>query len=192
MIPLFRSVGQARLLSILFDRSREPLTISQIARMTEIPHATVHREVTRLVNHGMLKISTVGRTRLVEANWELPWASALSELVAQTVGLPAVIGQALSKLPGVEEAYIFGSWAARYVGEPGPQPGDIDVLVVGDVDLDGVQAAIKPAEQLAGVYINATAVPRSQWADGLDPFVSTILERPVVSVPLSTPVPSPR
>lgn len=190
MIPLFRSEAQARLLAVLFDRSREPLTMRQLAHMTTTPHPTVHREVTRLAEHGLLTITAVGRTRLVQANWDLPWAGALAELVAQTVGLPAVIGQALTNLRSIEEAYIFGSWAARYLGEPGPPPNDIDVLVIGDVDLDQVRSALKPAEKIAGVYINPTAVPRSQWTNEADPFVATILGRPKVTVPLSTSVPS--
>ena len=30
------------------------------------------------------------------------------------------------------DIFIFGSWAARYRGEPGPPPNDIDVAVVSD------------------------------------------------------------
>ncbi len=190
MIPLFRSEAQARLLAVLFDRTREPITVRQLAHMTKTPLPTVHREVTRLAEHGMLTIRTAGRTRLVQANWDLPWAGALAELIAQTVGLPAVIGQALATVPTVEEAYIFGSWAARYLGEPGPPPNDIDVLVIGDVSLDQARAALKPAEEIAGVYINPTAIPCSQWTNEADPFVATILDRPKVTVPLSTSVPS--
>jgi hypothetical protein len=184
MIPLFRSDGQAQLLAVLFDRARQPLTIRQLAHLTDIPLPTVHREITRLAHHGMVNVSTVGRTRLVEANWDLPWAHALAELVAQTVGLPAVIGSALTAVPGVEAAHIFGSWAARYHGETGPPPGDIDVLVIGDVDLDRVRVALKPAEKTAGVYINATATTSAQWTDASDAFASTVRDRPSVPVPL--------
>jgi predicted nucleotidyltransferase len=31
------------------------------------------------------------------------------------------------------ELAVFGSWAARYRGERGPVPGDVDLLVVGTV-----------------------------------------------------------
>lgn len=33
-------------------------------------------------------------------------------------------------MPGIESAYIYGSWARRYAGEPGGQPQDIDVTVL--------------------------------------------------------------
>lgn len=189
IIPLFRSDGQARLLSVLFDRSQAPLTIRELADRTQVPHQTVHREVARLADHGMVTITTVGRTRLVSADWALPWAGALADLVAMTVGLPAALGRALAPLTGLEEALIFGSWAARFVGEDGPPPGDIDVLVIGSVDLDEARNAVAPTEQIAGVYINVTSIPRSQWNDVNDPFVATVLERPTVPIPTMAQVP---
>ena len=43
--------------------------------------------------------------------------------------------------------YIFGSLAARYLGDPGETPHDIDVLVVGDkVSRLQVSAAAQRAE----------------------------------------------
>ncbi len=37
-------------------------------------------------------------------------------------------------LEGVVQVVIFGSWAARYEGERGLPPNDVDVLVVGAPD----------------------------------------------------------
>lgn len=54
-------------------------------------------------------------------------------------GPPARIRAALATIPGVQRAAIFGSWAERWQGTPGSVPGDIDVLVVGDVDHDAGQ-----------------------------------------------------
>jgi len=31
----------------------------------------------------------------------------------------------------IDEAHNYGSWATRYVGEPGTEPQDIDLLVIG-------------------------------------------------------------
>lgn len=36
----------------------------------------------------------------------------------------------------MREVWIYGSWAARYAQQPGPVPGDSDVLVVGTADAD--------------------------------------------------------
>jgi len=68
-------------------------------------------------------------------------------MLAQTVGIPGRLGAALSGLAGMEEAFVFGSWAARYLGEPGPAPKDIDVLVVGEAPLRSVRQACSDVER---------------------------------------------
>lgn len=184
LIPLFRSDGQARLLAVLFDAGRSALSIGDLARAAKVPVPTVSREVMRLSEHNLVHVETVGRTRLVSANWSLPWARTLADLLAQTVGLPSVVARALESVAGVEEAYIFGSWAAREAGESGPPPQDIDLLVVGDASLDDLREPLTPAEELAGLYINPTPIPRAQWESDDDPFVQTVKGRPMVPVPL--------
>ena len=45
-----------------------------------------------------------------------------------------VLSQLLACVPGINAAYIYGSWAARYHHEPGGPPNDLDVLVIGAAD----------------------------------------------------------
>ena len=50
-------------------------------------------------------------------------------------------------VPGVAEAYVYGSWAARYRGQAGDVPRDVDVLVIGDADEDDLYEAARAAER---------------------------------------------
>lgn len=59
-------------------------------------------------------------------------AGPLAELLAVTYGPTAVLGEILAYVPGVNEAYLYGSWAARYRGHRGDVPRDVDVLAVGN------------------------------------------------------------
>jgi hypothetical protein len=43
-------------------------------------------------------------------------------LLALIHGPTALLGHLLADLPGVEQASVYGSWAARYLGEAGPIP----------------------------------------------------------------------
>ena len=96
------------------------------------PHAVVHKEVSRLVDAGILVDSRRGRSRFVRANPDYRLLRPLTELVAGTYGpVPVITELVRSECSGVEEAYIYGSWAARYDGDPGATPADVDVLVVG-------------------------------------------------------------
>lgn len=85
-------------------------------------------------------------------------------------------------MPGIEEAYVFGSWARRYLGEPGPAPREIDVLVIGDADQDRVYAACQAAEGRLGAEVDATILSRAEWEDAEVGFVPAIRAEPRVRV----------
>ncbi len=54
----------------------------------------------------------------------------MADLLAVTFGPAAVLRAALAKIRGIERAFIYGSWAARYAQRSGPVPDDIDLLVM--------------------------------------------------------------
>jgi hypothetical protein len=47
-----------------------------------------------------------------------------------------VLAEELGGVEGIDSAYLFGSWAARYAGEAGRPPADLDVPVIGATDRD--------------------------------------------------------
>lgn len=65
----------------------------------------------------------------MRANTAHPAAAALTQLLQLTFGPRVVIAEEFA-MPGAERVVIFGSWAARYAGQAGPPPHDIDVLVL--------------------------------------------------------------
>src|SRR5207248_2739379 len=65
--------------------------------------------------------------RLIRANPDSPYYPGLTDVLLKAFGPPAVIGTALARVPGIVDAVIFGSWAARYHEQHAPRPvGDID------------------------------------------------------------------
>jgi hypothetical protein len=90
----------------------------------------VSNEVRRLQGAGLVAVRTVGRSKFLRANMASPYFGPLVQLVLMSFGLPLIVSEELATLPGVDQAFIYGSWAARYVGEPGLAPNDIDVLLV--------------------------------------------------------------
>jgi len=77
---------------------------------------------------------------------------------------------------------LFGSWAARYLGQPGRAPNDIDVLVIGSPDRDAVDDAAERVERAIGMPVQATVRSRSQWTAEHDSFVREVKSRPLVVV----------
>ncbi len=183
LLPIFRSEQQLRLLGVLFDPGVVPLSVGELARRAGVAQATASRELARLEAHGIVTDELVGRTRLVRANRALPWAGDLQAILAKTVGIPAVLGRALSPLDGVAEAVVFGSWAARYHGQPGPPPADLDVAVIGVASKRDVRTVCLPLESVVGLEINVVIVTEDDWTNGAG-FASNIRSAPTVAIPL--------
>jgi DNA-binding transcriptional ArsR family regulator len=151
-------------LAALFDHHRAEFSISDLAHVTDVAIATASRDVERLEAHGIVRSRNVGRSRFVSANWELLWADALVTILAHTAGLPVRVGSGLRHVPGVESAYLYGSWAARNSGEIGPPPHDIDVLVIGTPSRDLLRKALRPLESATGLEINPVVVSEVEWS----------------------------
>lgn len=98
-----------------------------------------------------------------------------------TYGPASLVERALAGIAGIDEAYIHGSWAARYQGEPGGSPGDVDVLVVGRPSRGQVDAALAGLDERLGREVNVTFLTPERWR-GDDPFVDAVRARPLVEL----------
>jgi predicted nucleotidyltransferase len=183
LTPLFRSPSQGRILAaLLLGGQEEPLTISEVGRRARVPSSTAHRELDRLERYGLVTSQRFAQTRLVRPNERNPYLEDLRSLVTKAYGPAAVLGKLLARVEGIEAAYVFGSWAARLAGEAGPPPGDVDLLVVGDLDVDALEAAVREAETTLGREVQPTVVSRSEWEAARSPLLRTIKKRPLAPV----------
>lgn len=115
-------------------------------------------------------------------NQSHPIFSAVAEVLRYSCGPLAVLPEILTAIPGVEEAHVFGSWAARYTGEPGGDPNDIDVVAVGNPDRMKVYEAASEATTKLGRDVNIRAVTRADWDEPKDVFVRTVKAGPLVEI----------
>ena len=182
LLPVFRSSAQARLLAILLLRSDEEHTLTDLSRHTGAPLSTVHDEVARLVRAGILAERAVGRARLLRANGDNPAVRPLTELVALTFGPITVIEEEFADLPGVHKVILFGSWAERYLGAPGPPPRDVDVLVVGSTGRKALYAAADRAEKRLGRPVHPVLATPERFEANADPLLRQINGSPAITV----------
>lgn len=180
LLPLFRSRLQGDLLArvLLNDATH---TVSDLARGLHAPVATVQREVQRLQQAGILATSRVGRARLVAADEANPALAPLRQLVMIAFGPRQVVAEEFASV-GATAVSIFGSWAARYEGEQGPPPGDVDVLVLGQPDRDEVYDAADRAQARLGRPVNTTIVSDERWEATDEPFLQGLKQRPSLTV----------
>ena len=182
LAPMLRSDTQGRLLArVLSDPAREH-TLSELVEWTGSSMPTVQREVGRAERAGILSTRKVGPARVVRANERHPLYPAVRQLVLGTYGAPAVIAREFAGIEGADAVVLFGSWPARYLGDPGRVPNDVDVLVIGAPDHDEVDDAADRAERDIGLPVQATVRSRSGWRAEHESFIREVKSRPLVPV----------
>jgi len=182
LLPVLRSRHQADLLTMLLLHPDTEYTIAELTQRLSVPQSTVSGEVRRLADAGILAVRPVGRSRLVSANGGSRLVGPLTELLTLTYGPHVVIADEFAGLEDVVLVAIFGSWAARYEGQRGQPPNDVDVLVVGTPDRIAMYAAADRAQSRLGRPVNPAACPPDQWAHPTEPLIREIRSRPYVLV----------
>ena len=108
----------------------------------------------------------------------------LRDLLAKAFGPAPLLERELARVEGVAEAYIYGSWARRFHGEPGALPRDVDLLVVGPADPEEVYRAAQAVEQRLGLEINPIVVGDADWDHPLG-LLERVKNQPVVELAVS-------
>lgn len=192
LLPILRSQVAGDLLALLYLHPDQEYSLSDAAHMIHSSVNAVQHEASRLIEAGILHDRRHGNLRLIRAASESLLARPLTDLLAVTYGPLPVITELLTDVEGVEKAYIYGSWAARYRGEPGPIPADVDVLVVGSPALDDLDDAADKAQQRLRRPVSIRRLKPSTWHEPVtaDPFLLSVKTRPLVELALQEHRPS--
>ena len=181
VFPVFRSRLTVAVLARLYTGDDE-CSVAELAAAASTDTGTMTREVRRLEEAGVVRSRMVGRTKLVRADDEAPFYQSLRDLVVIVLGPAEVLGEELAGLDGMQAAAIFGSWAARASGEPGPAPADIDLLVIGRPDRDDLYDTVGRARARLGRDVNTVVLSKERWDADEDPFLAELRSRPMVAL----------
>ncbi len=187
LLPLLPSRATGALLALLYLHPDRDYSLAEAGALIGASPKVMHTEADRLVTAGLVCETRRGRARLLRAETGGPVSRALTDLLAVTYGPLPVLTDLLSEVAGVEQAYIYGSWAARYLGEPGPVPNDVDVLVIGTADADDLYDVARKAERRLEREVNVNLISPRYWEapDPADSFLKHVRERPLVKLELS-------
>ena len=184
LLPLFRSEGQGRLLARVYLGADRPAPIAALARELDLDAGGLTREADRLERAGLVRSDRIGRQRLLRPNDESPYHDHLHGLLMTAFGPATIIGPALRDVAGIDEAFIFGSWAARYLGVPGPAPADVDVMIVGTPSRLLVGRVLRPLSDRLGREVNETIVSAERWREATEGFIRQVKQSPLVHIDL--------
>lgn len=184
LLPILRSQVAGDLLALLYLHPEAEYSLTEAAAAIGANTNAVHYEAVKLSEGGLVKTRKRGNLRLIRAVTDSLLTRPLTDLLAVTYGPLPVLTDLIAPAEGVAEAYIYGSWAARYGGEPGPVPADVDVLVVGTPDLDDLDALAERAQVTLRRPVNIRRIRPETWnaSNPTDPFIKSVKSRPLVTV----------
>lgn len=139
---LFGKTRQA-VLAILFEQPDQTSYLREIARQTGISPGALQHELAQLQQADLIIRNQDGNRVTYRANTHHPIFAELQSIVQKTCGLPALIKDALTPHAAhIRFAAIYGSIAKGL----DHAHSDVDLLVVGNVSLEQILAAIIPVE----------------------------------------------
>jgi DNA-binding transcriptional ArsR family regulator len=184
LLPILRSQVAGDLLALLYLHPEDEYSVTEAAAAIGANTNAVHYEAVKLSEGGLVRTRKRGNLRLVRAVTDSLLTRPLTDLLAVTYGPLPILNDLIDGIESIVEAYIYGSWAARYRGEPGPVPADVDVLIVGTPDPDDLDGVAQRAQLTLHRPVNIRRVRPETWNanNPTDPFIKSVKSRPLVTI----------
>lgn len=176
---LFGSRVRARLLGWVFTHPGEQFSVRQLAAAVGEDPTQVSRELSRLQEIGIVLGRREGQQKFFSQDPACAIRAELEGLILKTVGAAGLIRAALKKIPGVELAFLYGSFAK---GTAGAQ-SDIDLMIIGALTLETLDAAMADVERSLGRSVNYVLYDRAEFEAkriGGEGFLADVLRGPVM------------
>jgi predicted nucleotidyltransferase len=179
---LISSKIRIELLKILALNPESTLNINELSRRTGFSLRGVEKELKNLLTGGILRREVSGNQHLYQLDQLCPIYQEIKAIITKTVGLTALVKQALISVEKkIERAFIYGSFASGDYGNE----SDVDLFVV--TELSGLKLAelLGEVQNEIGRSINVsqfTADEFNQRKEQNDHFLKRVLEGPKIHI----------
>ncbi len=153
-----RSKTRRKLLTYYFTNPGARLHLRELAATLAVDPSNLSKELSRLVHEGLFRTEMSGHQKYVMLDSHYPLLKEVRGIVTKTIGAPALLADALSSLPGIEEAYLYGSFARNQQDAA----SDIDVLIIGRPKAAALALAMNRLERQIGRSIEYTVLSQAE------------------------------
>jgi predicted nucleotidyltransferase len=153
-----RSQARQRLLTYYFTNPTARHHLRDLAARLSIDPSNLSKELRRLERDGLFGSEISGRQKYFHLNREYPLLPEVRSIVTKTIGAVALLAQCLKAVTGIEEAYVYGSFARNQQDTA----SDIDVLLIGSPKTEALAEAVRRLERRLGREINYTVLTRKE------------------------------
>jgi predicted nucleotidyltransferase len=163
-------------LALLYGWADKAFYVRQIARHLHASPGAVRRELEKLAAVDLIVRTPLGNQVFYQVNRHHPVFSEMRALVNKTVGIFNTLRSALEPLGNqVSIAFVYGS-IARQEERAG---SDIDLMIIGDIELDDVLVRLPEAETAVGRPVNPTVYSTYEFKRKLEEgnhFLNAVME----------------
>ncbi len=174
---LFSSDTRIKVLSHFFLHPGESYYLRQLEKLLKIPGGQLRRELLNLEDIQLLISFKEGNQKRYSINKDFSLYDELKNIFLKTTSAGDIIRESLSRLKGIELAFIYGSFA-----KGGEHPGsDIDIMIVGRVSDKEISRIISNVEKRLKRMVNYSLYERKEVKTRLrkkDNFILTVFREP--------------
>lgn len=154
-----RSKARQRLLGYYFANPTARLHLRDLAERLNVDPSNLSKQLVRLEREGLFRSEVNGRQKYFQLNREYPLFAEVRSIVSKTIGAPFLLAQCLKQIDGIEEAYLYGSFANNQQDAG----SDIDVLVIGNPPDQVLAEAIRKIERQLAREVSYTVLTRKEF-----------------------------
>ncbi len=155
----FRSKARQRLLAYYFTNPTARHHLRDLAEQLSIDPSNLSKELRRLEREGLFRSDVSGHQKYFQLNREYPLFDEVRNIVAKTIGAVPLIAQSFKKVQGIDEAYLYGSFARSQQDAA----SDIDVLLIGAPREELLAETVRKLERQLRREVNYTVLTPKEF-----------------------------
>lgn len=175
---LIFSEYRKRILGLLLLNPNASYHVRELARLTNTPPGTIHKELVKLTAGGILQSKKMGNQVHYSADMQCPIFEELAGILRKTSGLVDVLAEALISVSSeISLAFIFGSVAR---GEQHSN-SDVDIMLIGSISFGEAVQALYSTQATLQRELNPVVYSIEEFERRLesnDSFIKEVLAKP--------------
>lgn len=176
-----RSKVTTKLLDYFFLNPHAQHYINELARILELDPKNTETKLKEFEKEGLFKSEFRGNQRYFFLAQNNPVLEHYRQIFLKTYGLEKKLKDICQRISGLNEAYIFGSYATDKMDSV----SDIDILAIGSHSVMDLQRKIVTLQKDTGREFNVTNLTLKDFEakkKNEDPFISSILKTKIIKL----------
>jgi predicted nucleotidyltransferase len=170
-----------KILNYAFIHEEDKFYISKIAKQINEEKSNVYKKLLELKKEGVLDDDNIGNQRHFFLNKKYRFLEEYKKVIQKSFGIEAILKEKLSKIKGIEQVYLFGSYAKNQL----TASSDIDILIIGQYDFMKVQKILNEIQSLFNIEVNSVEYSPKEYDQKIKEknyFVMDILKNKIIKI----------